>query len=444
VIAVGVGIVVVALVVAGLVFGLGGLFSKPEVPQAPVTTELPSEATEIPAAPTGVPSVDPSGVRSTWSMMQLTLSNDASVTDSGTDNIAVISIPMDDGSGTCMLTAVNAETLSVPWIATSGCGLYPSTEGLVTTQDNPDGTVHVQVIDATSGSVTADTDLTAGDTVVAVGGGIVYIQDVSATSDADTGCARDMTLGPCLWQGPGIATGNTDSPVAVFGDYTWINTVDGIRDFHTGAPAPFGSGCSQADGPTADHVLCEMRSGGPMTYQQVDTTTGQAIGPVITPIGLMSFSEDSSVYVFLQDESGNQSHLVGYSWDTGQQVFDTSVNVLLNPPSHLLPKLAAGQVGSAMWAYHTELSSVESLAAFSLSTGTIMWDGANAGMVGVISVNGTSTVYVSDGLQVTGLDADTVQPVLTTDLPAGLTATIAGDHVVAMDNSMGIVWVLKS
>jgi len=371
------------------------------------------------------------------------------VYDSDVDGIALISTPVDDQWSRCTVTAVNVTTMSILWSTSSGCAIYPSAEGLVIMHVNTDDTLNIQVIDTATGTVTASTDFASQGAVAAVGGGIVYTQshsDIADSGEADPGlgCARDMTLGPCLWQGPGNVTWGTDSTVDLFGNYSWINTNDGVHDLRTGARAPFGSGCSQADGPTKDRALCETRSEGPMTYQQVDTTTGKAIGPVVTPIILMSFSDDSSVYVFLQDQTDTQSHLVGYSWDTGDKVFDTMVDILIDQPGAPMPQLAAGQAGSAFWAWYTDPSGTEGLAAFSLTSGDLLWNSAGASMVGIASVEGQSTVYVSNDTQLTAFDADTVQPVMTVDMPSDLTVTVSGGRPVALNHKTSALWVLNT
>jgi len=437
---IGIGVVVVALVVAGGIWGLRGFF-----------TQSPGSS---PAVASGVPSSAVPGSAGMWSSMGLTVHNNTAlphnntvVLDSGVEDIALVVTSLDEAQTACAVTAVDEVTLSVLWTISSACWLYPTAEGLVIIQFGDGDTQHVQVVDTMTGTVTASADIRVDQSEMSVGGGLLYTQFESGDSPdvQATGCARDLTLGPCLWQGPGNTFWEQDTSVAVFGNYSWINTDDGIRDLRTGARAPFDSGCDQGDGPSVDRVLCETWGGGLETIQQVDTTTGKAIGPPITPMALLSFSDDSEVYVVLQDVSDTHSHLIGYSWDTGQQVFDTTVDANLCSGECYKPDGDnVSEFGNSFWAQYADASQTHFLAAFSLSTGQMLWSGANADLVGATSVEGHSTVYVSNGSQLTAFDADTVQPVLTTDIPAGLIARISGNHVVAFDADTNTLWVLKA
>jgi len=417
---IGIGVVVVALVVAGVAFGVRGL------------------STQSPAIPTGVPSLAESGAPGIWSTMHLTLPNDTSqVIESDVDGIALISTNMDDTQTVCIVTAVDVMRLSVLWTMSTGCFLFPGAEGLVTVQTKPDNNDHVQVIDTTSGAVTATADFAVDQDTTAVGNGIVFVENQTGDNGATQGCVRDMTLGPCLWEGPGNDTWGTDATVDVFGNYSWINTSDGIRDLRTGAPAPFGSHADQCDGPSVDRVLCvTWGDSGEGTYQQVNTTTGKPIGPTITPMYFLSFSEDSSVYTFLQDESDTQSHLVGYSWDTGKKVFDTTVDGRVDTPDWMVPQLAMGQAGGTVWAYYSDPSGADGLAAFSLSSGKIVWFGTDANLLGITSLEGYSTVYVWNGSEIIAFDANTGQPKMAVVEPENLVCSgISGNRYLYVDDS---------
>jgi len=327
---------------------------------------------------------------------------------------------------------------------------YPSAEGIVTYEYASVSTLHhVQVIDAVTGKITASADLGPGVNVIYVGGGVIF------TYGPDTaGCARDMTLGPCIWQVSDIPPWGTDSSVGVFGDNTWVNAGDGVRDWHTGAPAPFGAGDYQCNGPSKDRVLCQTDTDSGYTFQQRNTKTNAPIGSAINPLFTVSFSSDTPTYVTLQDASAGHSRYIGYSWASGQAVFDTTVDGEAEQPDWPVPTLGAGQAGNSFWTYQTDSAGNETLNAFSLTTGKSLWSGIDFTLLGFTSVEEHYMAYAQNDSQLVVFDADTAQPVLTTNLPYepcsypdclgdARTVRIAGNQVVALDATTGTLWVLN-
>jgi len=420
-------IVVVALIVAAVFF----LFRGAPNP-APTQSTTPTQTTEPPA--THAPG--------TWSAMTIPgLDNIDDVIDSGVDGIALIRT--NSSGGTCDITAIDLVKLSSIWSISSFCELIPSPEGLVAVQVSDASTGQMQTIDVNTGAIIGSTKLSANEDVFSVGGGIVYTQITPADGISVTGCARDMTLGPCLWKAPGNPTIGTDNSIGVFGGNSWVNTTKGVLDLRTGAKAKFGSGFDQCDGPTQNHVLCEGSNDTANVFQQVDTTTGQPIGPKIEAMYLVSFSADTSTYVFLQDETDSKTHMTGYSWDTGQKVFDNNIDGQLDYPDWSVPMLAWWQTGNSFWADYTDTSGADSFAAFSLTSGDLLWHDPDATPLGFTSVDGHSTVYVTIDNQLTGLDAATGQPILAATVADAQAVTIAGNRVVTLDAGTGTLQVLN-
>jgi len=423
-------VVVLALIVAGVVYLMHGS-----------VTPAPTESTAPPASQTAEPpTTTAKPAPGTWASIPLVGIDDTStISYASIDGIAFITTPT--SSKKCDITAVDLVKATAEWTISSYCDyLYASPDGLVAVQSNQSGD-RVQVIDIATGAVTAKATLGVNEMVLSVGGGIVYSQTQLNDPTNSTGCARDMTLGPCLWKKPGNWAFDMDESVGIFGDNSWINTSKGVLDLHTGAPAKFGSGYYQCNGPTRDHILCIGSKGDSNSYQQVDITTGKRIGPVITPQVVVSFSAQSSVYVMLLDASDSQSHIAGYSWDTGQQVFDNTLDGLF---ADAYDPLTTWQAGTSFWADFTDPSGAWGFAAFSLTSGAMLWHELNVEPVGFISVDGQSRVYILNVNQLTGYDTDTVQPALTTFVPDGADVTVAGNHVVALDKTVGTLQVLNT
>jgi len=423
-------VVVLALIVGGVVYIMRGSLSP-----------SPTESTTPPASQTAEPpSTTAKPAPGTWASIPLVGLDDTSeISYSSVDGIAFITTTT--SSKTCDITAVDLVKATSVWTISSYCDyLYASPDGLVAVQSNQNGD-RVQVIDIATGAVTAKATLSTNEMVLSVGGGIIYSQTQMNDPTNSTGCARDMTLGPCLWKKPGNWAFDMDESVGVFGDYSWINTSKGVLDLRTGVRTKFGFGTNQCLGPTPDHILCEDSNGTANTYQQVDTTTGKRIGPVITPQVLVSFSADSSVYVMLLDVTDGKSHIAGYSWDTGQKVFDTTLDGQFDDG---YGPLTTWQAGTSFWAYFTDPSGADGFAAFSLTSGALLWHDPSADPVGFTTVDGQSRVYVQNVNQLTGLDTTTVQPTLTTFVPDGLDAQVTGNHVVALDKTNGTLQVLNT
>ena len=431
------------------------VFRQP--PQPPIQpTTLPAT---LPAPTAEPPRPTATAAPATWSAIQL--GDWASLSDSGVDGMALAET-WDEAGGGCTITTITAidlDALTVLWTrqgAFSCQGVTASPEGIVAVQYPAQGAPHVQVIDAVTGAVTAEADLTVGETVMEVGGGIIYSQTDT------TGCARDMTLGSCLWQAPANPLyprmDSDDSGVGAFGNYSWVNAGDGVRDGHTGAAAPFGSDGSMYVGPTRDRVLKVISPPEEqMLFQLWNTVANAPVAPATSGAGDtgrlftwgVSFSPVAPVFLVHQDGSseGTDGQVTGYSWDTGQQVFSSAI--------YLPPRATGLCYGHCVWLTGTTFWSEAQdpkgptnptpVAAMSLTTGATLWQQADAQLVGVTSQEGQDTIYVFTASRLTALNAATAEADMTIGLPPGATSVwVAGNRVVATAyDGSNTYWVLN-
>lgn len=460
----GVALAVIVVVVA-TVLVVQAIQRLPQWAPGPVNPAVSSPSPPAPATSDVTPG--------TWSQV-VTLNNLRTVADSGLDDI-VLAKSSTAGDAPCTITAFDVANLAQLWQTPTGAtcdDIIPSSQGIVAVQYPSTGVPHAEVIDPRTGAVTAQSDLTAGEKVTTVGGGMVY------TQTSTTGCARTMALGPCIWQAPVTYTpcdGNEARDIVglpdiscVFGDYSWIITGDGVQDFHTGALAPFGADATTSApspdattysivsyvGATKDHVLRKVQvSDGPITYQRWDATANTGIGSPIEAEDA-AFSADSPTFVVsvfvsnTSDGTQERNKYVGYSWTTGQQVFTTDPSTA----TYHWPTI----VGNALWSLEGDASmmSQQDLEAFSLTSGNRIWTGSSLScqpyFVGATTQSNDSTAYTTCGdtttspTQLEVIDTAVGRQLPNVDLPVGTTAAVvAGNRVIAYDAPARTLWVLQ-
>ena len=471
-----IGVVVLALIVAAIVFILQDS-PGPTANQPPVQPST-QPATQSPSAPSGLPAPTATHTPGTWSRIQLALpaGSTNNIVDSGIDGLALLE---SNGNNGCTVTAIDLLNLAVLWTASTAttCSfIFPSAGGVVIETGSQSGPTHAQVLDPITGAVTADADLGENEAIMKVGDGIIYSQDVATY----TACARTMSLGPCVWQGAGNSTFSSGAQWGgVFGDFSWISGT-GVRDWHTGVPAPFGADASVNSGwpwityagPSKDRVLrvTGTTDGHEFALQPWDTAADKAAGQPLEA-DMLTFSDDTQTYVTCLSGLDNPSvtdQATVYSWTTGQKVFDVTLpsgtclsgeyeyvgmSIPRDNNEYSFYNARPGsndpyspwlfEVGNAFWLPSGDDADL-TWTAYSLSTGEALWNGIpTQAPIGITSLEGHSTVWTLYGSTVMALDANTVQPTLTIDLPGPDFPQIAGNRVVAIDSSTDTLWVLN-
>lgn len=445
-------IVLVVLAVIAIIVSLTRILPWSSPTPGPATSPA---GGPTPTRPAGPPTASPSGVPSpsvapaTWSPIELPPSIGAGwyLFDSGSDGLAVIFDNQTTDAGTFMgLDLVNLRTT---WSQEGGAYVWPSAQGLVTGewQDARNG-VHLQVIDASTGVVTAAADLPAGVGVINVSAGLI----TTALGKDCSGSVLDMTL-HSLWQG-GIglnsSLGPTGQLVTGFTDDSLISSTQGLRDWRTGAAAGFGADafgdCARSandpdyhyiyyTGPSPDRALRIEDGGAAWTVQQWNPATDTAMSPAF-PGGssTVDFSANSPVYIAL-----NAGSFTGYSWATGRPVF-TSADPKEDGQCRGDPFWHSGAncgalAGSGYWRTMRQGSdddvSSGTTVAVNVADGQVVWRQDGWAVVGTTWDEGRTTVYVASQTNVIGFDADSLRPIVQGELPAGTTPKTIGNRLVA-------------
>ena len=279
-----------------------------------------------------------------WSApVKMTVSKDvyfSDVVDTGTSDIVVV------GSRD-NLQAVELGSTTILWTVT---GYYyratlDNGTGLVSTENVhfPDEAKGVEylLIDLLTGALTPISAAIGDESIYHVWNGVIITQSVSRI------CARRMeNIGHCQWQAAVMEDFNFarfQNIPTVFGDGRWINTKDGVFDLETGRQASFGSDvfAGEYDGDELDDSKDVMYTGpsdgvvrvsknkkGDQVIQPWDTQLDRPKADPLTANGFFLFECLSADHFLIMLESSGSSLVLGaYSWQTGKQVWKSSLKL---------------------------------------------------------------------------------------------------------------------
>ena len=187
----------------------------------------------------------------------------------------------------------------------------------------------LRVVRAQTGRTVAEVEIMADEELIAAQAGIALTVQGGAYI-----CARSLAdAHTCLWQANAI---QIDDSAVIFGDGSWVNTDDGVLDLLTGQPAPFGSDVARtADrlvyylGSTHDRVfryeqeMIDSDLTGPH-LQVWDIQNDRAIGSAMPGSDVVA-DASGSTFVTTRTESARLLELTGYSWGSGAQLWQTTL-----------------------------------------------------------------------------------------------------------------------
>jgi len=226
------------------------------------------------------------------------------------------------------LQAVDLSTMKVLWsIEESSYGVTLDDGTGVVIEDE---THTVGRVDLRTGKLTPMGTVPTGDSIVAVTD--QYI--VTESSTTNQYCGRALTsLISCQWKAPASISG----PV-VFGGH-WINTEKGVYDIDTGSLAMFGGDAFDDDtgnntvfyAGTADAVgrFSISPDDGSWIFQPWDTDLDQATG---SPVDIQGYIDpafwDAPWLLASGDAADMANMLTAYSWQTGEQLWSTPLQLV--------------------------------------------------------------------------------------------------------------------
>ena len=252
------------------------------------------------------------------------LSYSGVVLDPGVGQIAIVGRQQQNGDEIYRAFDLAKETMLWAISVPTAKQAFATAGYLVIQTDNS-----LRVVKAQTGRTVADVEIMADEELIAAQAGVALtIQDGAYI------CARSLAdAHTCLWQANALLI--DDAPL-IFGGGAWVNTGDGVLDLLTGQPAPFGSDVAHtADhvvyylGPTRDRVfryeqgMIDSDLAGPH-LQVWDAQNDRAIGNAM-PGGDVVADANGSTFVTTRTESTRLLELTGYSWGSGTQLWQTTL-----------------------------------------------------------------------------------------------------------------------